>query len=569
MEPEAVAPETVEPEELASDAPVGVFLPETAELESVVVEAAEPETAAPVAPEVLGVESVEVVEPEAVEVEAVEAVEAVIPDASAGIAETVEAAAPEVREAATVEDAVEPVAELNTPEPAALAEAAPVEVAAVEDTEEGETDASSEAVSPGIAAASGASPEDPDDHHTSPKTRTLEAIEEALSIEVEEPVAEVTEPEVTPESVEAAADDVSIEAMEVAEAVPEVAETAPEIEPVKSVEALAIEAPVAEEAAEDDVDASAEAVSPGLAAASGVPDDPDDPRHWISLARRAEPEADVVVDVPSVVSPVYGLKPGAEGEIVLRLQEVLDKAGYDPGRIDGRYDDRTETAVIDFQIDHELDPTGVVDAETDTALVPGGLITLVSGIEEDEEEEEGLVVATEEHADDDDEGGVRRRNTGDLLASLGVSEERADDWRIFDAVVGSQRIADLSAEALQSVGAAALIRSLAETGGTSRRLKIGDDLTWHHRADRSDALEAFALRQSSEAAIDALPKTRWQTGSPAEDARISGVVMMQGERWMVEQADAGAEWMREAADSTYSDVDDALSILGSATGGLW
>lgn len=318
--------------------------------------------------------------------------------------------------------------------------------------------------------------------------------------------------------------------------------------------------PAAEEVAEEAEEAAGPvAVMPGIAAASDIPPD----------GVGVEAEAVAPTWASDAVEAVHGLRLGAEGELVVRLQEVLHRQGYDPGVIDGRFDPETEAAVIDFQLDNDLEPSGVVDSLTDETLVPGGgLITLLSGVEEEVEEETGLVSATAENADDDDEGGVVRRPEDEVFDAV-APEERADDWRIFDAAVRTDLLAGLSAEALRSVGAEALVRSLSERGGTADRLKIGDDLAWHHRGDRSAALERFARQRSDEAAIDALPQTRWKTGNPAEDARISGVVAMRGEEWVAGQADTGAQWMDEAAATTHADASAALSILGGVTGGLW
>ena len=111
---------------------------------------------------------------------------------------------------------------------------------------------------------------------------------------------------------------------------------------------------------------------------------------------------------------------------------------------------------------------------------------------------------------------------GVFIDSKKAPEERADDWRIFDAAVRADLIAQLSAEALQSVGAEALVRSLSERGGASARLKIGDELRWYRRDDRAAELEAFASQHSEEALIDTLPEMLWKTGNPAEDARMAG-----------------------------------------------
>lgn len=49
---------------------------------------------------------------------------------------------------------------------------------------------------------------------------------------------------------------------------------------------------------------------------------------------------------------------------VMVLQALLDKLGYDVGPIDGIYGPKTRQAIIDFQKDRGLNPTGVIDEET-------------------------------------------------------------------------------------------------------------------------------------------------------------------------------------------------------------
>lgn len=65
------------------------------------------------------------------------------------------------------------------------------------------------------------------------------------------------------------------------------------------------------------------------------------------------------------------LSVGCEGEDVKELQTRLISWGYDLGKwgADGEYGSRTKAAVTKFQADHELEATGVYDAETHAALV--------------------------------------------------------------------------------------------------------------------------------------------------------------------------------------------------------
>ncbi|WP_420456109.1 L,D-transpeptidase family protein [Rubrivirga sp.] len=72
-----------------------------------------------------------------------------------------------------------------------------------------------------------------------------------------------------------------------------------------------------------------------------------------------------------------------EGPSVLRLQVMLDRAGFSPGQIDGRWGDNTELAVIWFQKAEGLKATGIVDQATARALGqaagrPASLVTTVT-----------------------------------------------------------------------------------------------------------------------------------------------------------------------------------------------
>ena len=64
------------------------------------------------------------------------------------------------------------------------------------------------------------------------------------------------------------------------------------------------------------------------------------------------------------------LKNGSKGNDVKQLQTNLILLGYNCGYwgVDGDFGDATESALIAFQTDHELEPTGVYDSDTITAL---------------------------------------------------------------------------------------------------------------------------------------------------------------------------------------------------------
>ena len=61
---------------------------------------------------------------------------------------------------------------------------------------------------------------------------------------------------------------------------------------------------------------------------------------------------------------IDGLGPGARGDAVKRLQEMLTKLGYYDGRIDGDYGWYVQKAVEQWQREHGLPVTGIADAGT-------------------------------------------------------------------------------------------------------------------------------------------------------------------------------------------------------------
>lgn len=65
------------------------------------------------------------------------------------------------------------------------------------------------------------------------------------------------------------------------------------------------------------------------------------------------------------------LSRGSEGELVARVQEVLQHGSYYTGNIDGQFGSKTEAAVTAFQKDKNLsvDRPGVINQKTWAALV--------------------------------------------------------------------------------------------------------------------------------------------------------------------------------------------------------
>ena len=90
----------------------------------------------------------------------------------------------------------------------------------------------------------------------------------------------------------------------------------------------------------------------------------------LAEAARQNPETLASFDTLRDVSSELRLPLGGdvEGPSVAKLQVLLDRAGFSPGEIDGRWGDNTELAVSAFQRAQRLRPTGIVDRATARAL---------------------------------------------------------------------------------------------------------------------------------------------------------------------------------------------------------
>jgi peptidoglycan hydrolase-like protein with peptidoglycan-binding domain len=53
---------------------------------------------------------------------------------------------------------------------------------------------------------------------------------------------------------------------------------------------------------------------------------------------------------------------------VRRIQEELNRLGYNAGNLSGTWDKQTQRAALDFQEAHGLEPTGTIDLSTIAAL---------------------------------------------------------------------------------------------------------------------------------------------------------------------------------------------------------
>ena len=90
----------------------------------------------------------------------------------------------------------------------------------------------------------------------------------------------------------------------------------------------------------------------------------------VRQAERTNPETAASIDSVRTWSAGLHLPLGGnvEGPSVLKAQVLLDRAGFSPGEIDGRWGDNTEMAVAWFQKSASLPSTGIIDAATSRAL---------------------------------------------------------------------------------------------------------------------------------------------------------------------------------------------------------
>ncbi len=86
----------------------------------------------------------------------------------------------------------------------------------------------------------------------------------------------------------------------------------------------------------------------------------------LASCQRAMPDVlGAAANNPTLVDAV---RPGSSGAAVLRAQLLLDRAGFSPGEIGGVYNDNTRKSIQAFQVQHGLEPDGIIGPATWAAL---------------------------------------------------------------------------------------------------------------------------------------------------------------------------------------------------------
>lgn len=68
---------------------------------------------------------------------------------------------------------------------------------------------------------------------------------------------------------------------------------------------------------------------------------------------------------------------GVDEQQTKKVEQALKEKGFEPGRVDGVIDSQTQIALLEFQRDHNLPATGIVDGQTAEQL---GIIVEVSPV---------------------------------------------------------------------------------------------------------------------------------------------------------------------------------------------
>ena len=67
-------------------------------------------------------------------------------------------------------------------------------------------------------------------------------------------------------------------------------------------------------------------------------------------------------------APIYAYNDQNPGEVVANVQSELERRGYDTGGVDGTYGPATRSALIRYQSENGLEPTGEIDEDTLSSL---------------------------------------------------------------------------------------------------------------------------------------------------------------------------------------------------------
>lgn len=67
-------------------------------------------------------------------------------------------------------------------------------------------------------------------------------------------------------------------------------------------------------------------------------------------------------------APIYAYNDQDPGQVIANVQVELQRRGYNPGGVDGTYGPMTRSALIRYQSDNGLEPTGEIDEDTLNSL---------------------------------------------------------------------------------------------------------------------------------------------------------------------------------------------------------
>lgn len=101
----------------------------------------------------------------------------------------------------------------------------------------------------------------------------------------------------------------------------------------------------------------------------------------------------VMLSISVAISESTSLQNGDSGAAVQAIQKTLVALNYlSEEFITGEYDDLTEVAILAFQLDHSIDPTGIADSETQHAIADELRSMLGGGSSQNNTNQEALPV---------------------------------------------------------------------------------------------------------------------------------------------------------------------------------